>query len=176
MTTIVNVFGGPSSGKSVLACELFVSFKKEHYNAELVMEYAKDLTWEGRQKALLNQVYVFGKQQHRIHRLINSVDLIITDSPMILSIFYGRVYGNYPESFYNSCLDTYNSYNNINIFLNRGKHYQIEGRNQTQEEAIQFDNKIKKWLEESSLPFIEVEQGDVKTSIQYIKERLKNGE
>ena len=47
-------------------------------NAELVTEFAKDKTWENNQKALANQVYVFGKQLYRITRCQDDVDVIVT--------------------------------------------------------------------------------------------------
>ena len=175
MTLIVNIFAGPGAGKSTLAAGLFHALKLEHIHVEQVMEYAKDLVWEERQKTLLNQVYVFGKQQNRVHRLVGKVDVVVTDSPFALSIFYGRQYGKYPESFYTSCKDIFQTYDNLNIFINRGTHYQTEGRNQTQEEAVQFDNKIKTWLDAENIPYMTVNQNFVAPIVLAIKERLKNG-
>ena len=176
MTIIVNIFAGPGAGKSTLAAGLFHALKLEHIHVEQVMEYAKDLVWEERQKTLLNQVYVFGKQQNRVHRLIRKVDVVVTDSPFLLSVFYGREYGTYPESFYTCIKDIFQTYDNLNIFINRGTHYQTEGRNQTQEEAVMFDNKIRKWLEAENILYTSVDQNLIAPIIQMIKERLKNGE
>lgn len=176
MTIIVNIFAGPGAGKSTLAAGLFHALKLEHIHVEQVMEYAKDLVWEERQKTLLNQVYVFGKQQNRVHRLIGKVDVVVTDSPFLLSIFYGREYGIYPESFYTCIKDIFQTYDNLNIFINRGTHYQTEGRNQTQEEAVMFDNKIRKWLEAEHILYSSVDQNLIAPIVQMIKERLKNGE
>jgi tRNA uridine 5-carbamoylmethylation protein Kti12 len=80
---IISMIGGPGTGKSTLAAEIFARLKRDHYDVELVTEYAKDLTWNEAQKVLQNQVYVFAKQQHRFWRLKNKVDIVVTDSPIL---------------------------------------------------------------------------------------------
>ena len=57
-------------------------------NTELVTEFAKDLTWEERKDALKNQLYVSGNQAFRLSRLNGKVDVVITDSPLPLGLFY----------------------------------------------------------------------------------------
>ena len=66
---IVNLFGGPGSGKSTTAAGLFYEVKKLKLNVELVTEYAKDAVWEKRHNLLDDQIYIFAKQQRRISRL-----------------------------------------------------------------------------------------------------------
>lgn len=65
---VVNLFGGPGSGKSTCAAGVFTLLKLSGVNAELVTEYAKDLTWEKRHVTLANQHYIFGKQLQRLKR------------------------------------------------------------------------------------------------------------
>jgi len=60
-TLIVNLFGGPSSGKTTMAAGLFCLLKMHGIDCELVTEFAKDLVWEERFKTLKNQQYIFGK-------------------------------------------------------------------------------------------------------------------
>lgn len=43
-TLVVNLFGGPGSGKSTGAAYVFARLKMLGYNAELVTEFAKDKT------------------------------------------------------------------------------------------------------------------------------------
>lgn len=90
MTIIVNLFGAPSSGKSTTRAGIFHELKLLQVNCEEVYEYAKNLTWEQRFRTLECQPYVFGKQLYRIETLMDQVDVIITDSPVLLSAFYGR--------------------------------------------------------------------------------------
>jgi hypothetical protein len=73
---VVNLFAAPGSGKSTTASGLFL--KNRGVNAELTGEYAKDLTWAKRQHTLQDQIYVFGKQHHRVWRLTHDCEVIIS--------------------------------------------------------------------------------------------------
>ena len=65
-TLIINLMGGPCSGKSTIASGLFYNLKKLGYNCELALEFAKDKVWEESIKVLDDQFYVFGKQFHKL--------------------------------------------------------------------------------------------------------------
>jgi nicotinamide riboside kinase len=143
-TLIVNLFGGPASGKSTVAAGLFCLLKMHNIRCEFVTEFAKDLVWEERYKTLKNQQYIFGKQYHKIWRVLNQVDVIITDSPLLLSTIY--MPENYPDSFVKNVIDTINTLNNLNILLNRQKEYNNDGRYQTEEQAKIIDKDIKQKL------------------------------
>ncbi len=58
MYNVVNLFGGPSAGKSTTAAGVFALLKLHDLRSELVTEFAKDLTWEKREKTLNNQYYI----------------------------------------------------------------------------------------------------------------------
>ena len=66
-TKIINLFGAPSAGKSVICCELFALMKRNGLNVELALEYAKELVWENSLTKLENQLIVFANQQNRIN-------------------------------------------------------------------------------------------------------------
>ena len=170
MTTIINLFGQPGSGKSTAAASLFCEMKKLHYNVELVTEYAKDMVWEERNNIFQDQLYIFAKQNRRLLRLIDKVDYIITDSPIIMGIAYMS------ESSFSKSLETlitqvFNSYNNINIFLNRVHDYQTIGRYQTENEADDLSNTIKNILNNNSIHFVESKSSNI--TIQLILDQLK---
>ena len=143
MTILVNLFGGPGCGKSTTAAGVFSLLKIHNVNCELVTEYAKDLTWEKRYKTLGNQYYVWGKQHHRLWRIKEEVDVIVTDSPTILGLIYGK---NTHESFANLVLASFNEFENMNYLLKRLKIYEPEGRNQTENESKSIDIKVIKLL------------------------------
>lgn len=147
---IVNLFGGPGSGKSTGAAYVFSQLKMQGVNCELVTEYAKDKTWEHNMEALSNQAYVFGNQFYRISRCANQVDVIITDSPLLLSIIYNHnsVLG---EAFNKMVLDVFNSYDNLNYLLTRTKQYNPIGRNQTEKESDDIGNEIRTLLRDHSI-------------------------
>ena len=85
---VINLFGAPGSGKSTGAAEIFAALKKKGINAELVTEFAKDKTWEHNMLALGCQEYIFGKQSYRLRRCRDDVEVIVTDSPLPLSLIY----------------------------------------------------------------------------------------
>lgn len=153
---ILNLFGGPGSGKSTGAAYVFSMLKMLGVNAELVTEAAKDLTWEESFKNLKDQVYVFGKQAHRINRCADKVDIIVTDSPIFLSTIYNQD-ETIDRSLYNLVLDTINKYENYNVLLRRVKPYNPIGRNQTAEQSDAITSEIKKYLDNANMQYIEVD-------------------
>lgn len=149
-TVVINLIGAPGAGKSTLAAELFGWMKREGYSVELVSEFAKELVWEQREETMKNEIYLFAKQHHRMFRLKGKVDFIITDRPLILSIFYNRKYGDRFEDFDSLVQHEVRKFNNINIFLLRDKPYKEEGRLQTKEESDLFSVGILKVCREFS--------------------------
>lgn len=131
---VVNLFGAPGAGKSTGAAYIFSELKQDDINAELVTEFAKDKTWEGNTLALSCQEYVFGKQSYRLARCRDDVDVIITDSPLPLAIIYNTnpALG---QPFNEVILNVFDTYDNVNFFIKRGKAYNPKGRNQTEAES-----------------------------------------
>ena len=147
---VINLFGGPGSGKSTTAAGVFSLLKLHGVNAELVTEFAKDLTWEQRYKTLENQYYIWAKQYHRMWRLRDNVDVIITDSPLILSLMYGEICDTHRQT----VLDTFrNTFENMNYILERVKEYNPKGRNQTEEEAREIDGGVRYMLDMENVPY-----------------------
>ena len=87
---LINLYGAPGTGKSTGAAYIYSKLKLAEINCELVTEFAKDMVWDENKKAIYNQAYVFGNQYYRISRLENEVDVVITDSPTLLSIIYNK--------------------------------------------------------------------------------------
>lgn len=155
MTKVINLFGGPGCGKSTGAAYIFSLLKMKGMNVELVTEFAKDKTWEHNSKALTCQPYVFGKQSYRMDRCADEVDIIITDSPLFLSTMYNFDSNIEPE-FTQTVIKKFNEFENYNFFLKRLKEYNPKGRNQTEEEAKELDNKIKTSLNKFNIEYEEV--------------------
>jgi nicotinamide riboside kinase len=143
-TKVVNFFGSPSSGKSTTASLLFGKLKQAGVNCELVQEYAKDKTWEGSFGVLQNQLLILGKQSHRQFRCRDQVDLIITDSPLLLSLHYAKHLS--PE-FKEVVRQTFNEYDNFNYLVERGNFaYNPIGRSQSEAEAQEIHLSLKSML------------------------------
>ncbi len=148
-TKIVNMFGGPSVGKSTTSAFLFYTLKKLGKSVELVTEYAKDLVYQEDWKRLGNQLHILDEQIARQNVALGKVDFIVTDSPILLTV----VYNTGPPALNNLALEKFRSYYNINFFLVRSKPYQTYGRTQTEEEAVRIDNKIYGLLTDLGIPF-----------------------
>jgi hypothetical protein len=153
-TIIVNLFGGPGSGKSTTAAGLFHKLKINGINCELVTEFAKHITWKEDFNTLKNQIYVFAKQHDRMFHLKDKVDVIITDSPIIMGLSYCN-WDLMSRSFEQFVVDEFNRDDavNINYFINRVKEYNPSGRSQTEEEAKEKDKEIKTLLDKYVVSF-----------------------
>lgn len=156
MTTVINLYGSPGAGKSTTAAETFVKLKRAGRKVEYLTEYAKQLVYHDRLNTLQEQVYVFAKQMHHLDSLIDKVDIVVTDSPLMLSSLYAPLY--YPSAFHELVRYLYHRYHNINVWVNRVKPYMQYGRVQTEEEsdklAVKFKTRLKN---EFNLYFDEVD-------------------
>ena len=67
---IVNLFGGPSAGKSTLAHGLMNHLKINGIECEYASEYAKDLVFDypGDISVFKNQIEIYQEQRKRIFR------------------------------------------------------------------------------------------------------------
>lgn len=135
---VVNFFGGPGCGKSTTAAGVFHQMKVLGLKVELVTEYAKDMVYENRPNVLADQLYILAKQTRRVARLEGVVDYCVTDSPLLLS----SIYNVGSPLIDDLSIELFNSFSNINFFINRTKPYMKYGRGQTEQEAIEIDNKI----------------------------------
>jgi hypothetical protein len=143
-TDVINLYGGPGSGKSTTAAGVFHALKLRGVRAELVTEFAKDLTWEKHQRALEDQLYVFAEQFRRMYRCAGQVDVLVTDSPLPLSLVYKVP--DYPLNLERVVLEAHQCFNNYDFLLNRVKPFAQYGRNQNEEQARAIDRNIRKVL------------------------------
>lgn len=140
---IVNLCGAPGAGKSTGAAYIFSKLKMAGVNAELVTEFAKDKVWEGSQAVFENQLYMLAKQYFRITRCENKVDVIVTDSPILLNIYYAQNDKHLGKEFEDLIIHLVGQYNNLNYFINRVKPYNPKGRFQTEEESDKLSLELK---------------------------------
>lgn len=152
---IVNLFGVPGAGKSTGAAYIFSQLKMKGVNCELVTEFAKDKVWENTEEVFKNQAYIFGKQSFKISRCADKVDVIVTDSPLPLSIFYNHD-ERLTENFNNMVMDFFNSYHNLNYFLVRVKQYNPIGRHQTEEESDALYQPMRDLLRSRGISYTQV--------------------
>lgn len=152
-TTVVNLYSGPSSGKSTLAAELFVDLKKQGREVELVTEYVKGWAWQDIGiKGWWDAIYISGKQLRRESILYGRVDVIITDSPLGL----GMCYEHYYRPGETICREFYESVRrqqaaqgiviNLDFHLMRNHAYNPAGRYETEDQARDVDRVIRQMV------------------------------
>jgi len=164
-TLIVSLYAGPGTGKSTTMAGVFAELKMNDINCEMAPEFAKEKVWEKSFDVLKNQIYIFGKQYHTIERLRDKVDVIITDSPLLLSLIYDTT--DLPE-FKNLVLAVNNRFKMLNFFLRRNKKYNPSGRMQNEEEAKIIDLRIKKLLDDNNIVYESIAAG--RDAIEFIRD------
>jgi hypothetical protein len=150
---VINLFAGPGSGKSTTCAGVFSKLKLAGVNCEMALEYAKDKVWENSLDVLDDQIYVFGKQLHRLNRLKGKVDVIITDSPILLSIIYNKEASNYLDDL---VIEQFHKFNNLNYYVVRDESFNPNGRVQNHEESMEKDDEIKTLLNEHNISYTTV--------------------
>lgn len=157
MTKVINLFGGPGTGKSTLAAALFASMKQEGLNVELVREYVKGWAWLDRKPTAGDQLYLLGKQTQAEYKLYGKVDYIITDSPFLLSPMYEQHYFNRDTTkdaaLKFKALAEESGVKYYNFLLSREKEYNPKGRYETEDQAKLVDQMIETNLKTFNLKF-----------------------
>ena len=158
-TIVINIAGGPGTGKTTVAAELFSKLKEKGYEVENVSEFAKELVWEGRKEAFDDRLYMHGEQNHRLMQMNGKLDFIITDSPLFLTSVYNNYYlkDKFPAS-YNKMIDTVTSetfklYDNRVYLLERNTSYKVIGRRENQKAALDIDRALVKYLKKNKIKY-----------------------
>ena len=162
---IICLYGGPGTGKSTCCAGLYYKLKILGYECEMNREYIKDWIWEGRNIHDGDQTYFFAKQA-RLERIYmeRDLDFIITDSPLILTHFYGLKNDRFEQEYNTSsnmlknhhgfCVS--NNYKTDHFFLERPKPYSPAGRFESEQEALNCDSEIKYMLDDFGINYIDV--------------------
>lgn len=166
---VINFIAGPGVGKSTLTASIFARLKKLGIDCELVTEYAKDKVWEESFKTLNNQIYVFGKQYHRLCRVSGKVECIVTDAPLIHNILYNKD----SEKLNDLVIESINKFNNLNLFVERVVEYNENGRIHTLEQAKECDKQILDILNKHNIEYITVNPYDEDNIVEGILFFLK---
>lgn len=179
---IICLYGGPGSGKSTTAAGLFCELKRSGFNTELNRGFVKDWCWEGRDILPGDQTYIFAKQSRKERLYIEqNVEVIVNDSPLLLTHFYGLKYDwleqacntskTMLEHHHHFC--KYKGYSVDHYFLTRGHPYKQEGRYQTEEEGIKIDEELKRMLNDLHIRYTLLEDNSIFKIIEDIKKEAK---
>lgn len=170
MTTIINLYGGPGTGKSTSAAYLFYLLKAGGQNVEMVREYVKDWAWEKRAIGAYDQLYFLGKQVRRESMLYGKVDWIVTDSPVLIGTYYAALHSplDLSEGVRASTLAYYrqafhDGHTHVHVLLRRSKAYVAEGRYHSEDEAKEADQGLRRLLDGLRIQYLEcdTDEGDL---------------
>lgn len=182
MKRIICLYGGPGVGKSTTAAGLFFKLKSEGITCELNREYIKDWVWEGRKIRPGDQTYYFAKMARKERVYMESgVDVIITDSPLILTHFYGLKYDIFEQKSNTSLVMLkhhhevckHYGYKIEHFVLDRTKEYDPKGRYQTEEEARVIDGEIEEMLKGVGIKYSKIVTDTSEQAVDAMVKELK---
>jgi len=141
MSLIVNIYGGPCSGKSTRISYIAAILKLNGISCEICPEFAKEEIYRGMPENLKDQRYIFGNQQHILSKLAKMYDVIIVDGTLLNCVLYSP---NETKQFHDVIYEEYKKYENKNYFIKRNKEldFQQVGRVHNLEESLKKDKEI----------------------------------
>lgn len=174
MTIVINLFGGPGSGKTTIGHGLFYQLKKQEINCEFVQEYVKKWAWQGILPNKLDQFYISGKQTKAEQMLYGKVDYIVTDCPLLMGPFYDKKYNN--STMVEQAVDTFMGMTDpevtrLNFVVKRAKKYIQAGRYSSEESSKQIDLELLVYLKNKGITFDRL-TGDLDEQVQQILVKL----
>jgi len=161
---VINIFGGPGTGKSVTAAKVFAELKMQNKNCEYVTEFAKDLVYNESYRELSHQEWIFANQHHRMYRLRDKVDYIVTDAPLFNSIVYSGK-GEEHKDFHKYVFSVFSRYDNLNVYLERETIYQQQGRYQDEAGAKKIDDEVLTLFDYFNVNFVKIGLKNVTSTI-----------
>lgn len=166
----INIYGGPSSGKSTLAAQIYATLKVLNQKVELVREYAKELVYQEIDMKTLNEkerLIILAEQFRREDLLKKNIDFLITDSPMMLTAYF------HSHEYAKEIVLRHLNKNEVHLWAERPEKFESAGRSHNEEQSKQIDIEMKKFLSESSIELTEV-NGDPEERIKKVLDILKN--
>jgi len=170
------LYGGAGSGKSITATNVRAKLGFMGYDIELVEEVIKDWTYIPRvptgSDSLLLQASQIQKEDIRLRA---GVDLIVSDSPVMLQYFYAWYHkAPFRAGMYLHAMEWDKRFRALNIFVDReDQFYDETGRYEQLEEAKQIDAQLRQVLRTANVKCESFSCLDQSAIIDYILEELK---
>jgi len=153
---VINLLSAPGSGKSTTGQILSGMLSIADYRVEYIPEFAKFATFSNNQAALSDQIYMFAKQENRLHVLKSAnLDFVVMDGPLPVALLFQ------PEDYYKFyeplVMEVFGSYDNLNFYLRRNPQfaYKSHGRNENRSQASELDVRLQSILSRHQVPYQE---------------------
>lgn len=186
-TIVINLFGASCVGKSTTAAALFAELKRQGYHTELIREYVKGWAHLGLTPSGYDQVYLFGKQARFESQLYGKMEVLVTDSPLLISGFYENWHLNREIS--TPSILNFIKYAEeqgviyVNFWLEKYGHFDTRGRFESEESSKAVHRAMRPWLENLGirLTTVDVDDRDREAFIiseleRILKENIKKDE
>lgn len=160
----IAVCGSPGSGKSTTSAHAFVLMKQQGINAEYVHEFVREEINKGwRLNHMAEQFRLMKYQRQREDILPESVDYMITDSPLFLIYYYALINTENPcserftlASLYEDFLQDLQRYDHIFFMVRDGPYIEDGTRYQNEQEADVIHVQLKALLELHKVKYTEI--------------------
>jgi nicotinamide riboside kinase len=141
----VCLFGGPNAGKTGLSHKLVGELIARSKSVEHIYEVVKPKAYQKRLPTGFKQLKIFSKQLDIEETfLAHGVDIVVTDSPIIMNAAYSKKYGFKGwEEIVSLAKKFEEEYPALNVYLPRKYKYNPKGRFQSEEEAKEIDLMVK---------------------------------
>ena len=143
---VVNLFGAPGAGKQTASAYLLAMLRMEGVYVEEIREFGKDRLYRFPENLSSHLQYAYGRACLALDMLADSVDVVITDSPLPTYML-----SSHPKDFDEVCIKKFDSYNNLNILIDRVKGYDPRNRMYTERESDRKAEEIQNLLKMHSI-------------------------
>lgn len=157
---VINFFGAPGVGKTTKTLELTALMKKTQLDVEPSLEIVKKYIYSGANMLLSYQNFIFAQQDRQLKILEDSKEneFAVTDAPLLNNLFYAPK--KYPVFFKDLVFEIYNSYDNVNFFVNRTHEYSNQGRIHNEKDSLRLTKLMHTFLINHNVSFIEINSTD----------------
>ena len=151
---VINLFGGPSIGKTNLAGRIFLALNDLNLEAANPEEHAKLAIFQGQAHLLDEQLILLGRTWDTLHALGDKVDVIVVDSPLLLASVYGQKREG--PHFHATVRDFHSRFSRLNCLLMRNQSlaYSTVGRRENLTQALHMDTRIVDALDTANEPYL----------------------